>query len=31
MDTQLAGEAFGRLFDTFEQTAFRLETRAEYD
>ncbi|GGX71940.1 DUF6879 family protein [Streptomyces hiroshimensis] len=27
----LAGEEFGRLFETFERTAFRLETRDEYD
>lgn len=27
----LAGEEFGRLFETFERTAFRLETLAEYD
>ncbi|WP_225987272.1 DUF6879 family protein [Streptomyces spectabilis] len=27
----LTGEAFGRLLDTFERTAFRLETRTAYD
>ncbi|MEU7635443.1 DUF6879 family protein [Streptomyces sp. NPDC039016] len=27
----LSGEQFGRLFDTFERTAFRLETLPEYD
>ncbi|QKW06565.1 hypothetical protein HUT18_09285 [Streptomyces sp. NA04227] len=27
----LAGEEFGRLFENFERTAFRLETLAEYD
>lgn len=27
----LSGEEFGRLFDTFERTAFRLETLAVYD
>ncbi|MFE4516981.1 DUF6879 family protein [Kitasatospora sp. NPDC056783] len=27
----LKGEDFGRLFQTFERTAFRLETLAEYD
>ncbi|KUL54776.1 hypothetical protein ADL22_02435 [Streptomyces sp. NRRL F-4489] len=27
----LSGEQFGRLFTTFERTAFRLETLAEYD
>ncbi|MEZ7003805.1 DUF6879 family protein [Streptomyces sp. AD55] len=27
----LTGEGFGRLFETFERTAFRLETLAEYD
>ncbi|RGD61303.1 hypothetical protein DR950_29230 [Kitasatospora xanthocidica] len=27
----LKGEDFGRLFETFEQTAFRLETLAVYD
>ncbi|MER6627612.1 DUF6879 family protein [Streptomyces sp. NPDC000987] len=27
----LAGEEFGRLFETFERTAFRLETLAVYD
>ncbi|MBB1256569.1 hypothetical protein H3146_24935 [Streptomyces sp. OF3] len=27
----LSGEEFGRLFKTFERTAFRLETLAEYD
>ncbi|MEU1814000.1 DUF6879 family protein [Streptomyces roseifaciens] len=27
----LAGEEFGRLFETFERTAFRLETLDEYD
>ncbi|MER7934242.1 MULTISPECIES: DUF6879 family protein [unclassified Streptomyces] len=27
----LGGEEFGRLFDAFERTAFRLETLAEYD
>ncbi len=27
----LSGEAFGRIFETFERTAFRLETLDEYD
>jgi hypothetical protein len=27
----LAGEEFGRLFETFERTAFRLETLDVYD
>ncbi|GHE33839.1 hypothetical protein GCM10017778_16090 [Streptomyces vinaceus] len=27
----LSGEEFGRLFETFEQTAFRLETLSVYD
>jgi hypothetical protein len=27
----LIGEQFGRLFETFERTVFRLETLAEYD
>ncbi|MFJ1545879.1 DUF6879 family protein [Streptomyces sp. NPDC088246] len=27
----LDGEAFGQLFETFERTAFRLETLAVYD
>ncbi|MEV0121823.1 DUF6879 family protein [Streptomyces sp. NPDC050703] len=31
MPDLLTGEAFGQLFETFEQTAFRLETLDEYD
>ncbi|MEV7589093.1 DUF6879 family protein [Streptomyces sp. NPDC089922] len=27
----LSGEEFGQLFETFEQTAFRLETLSVYD